>query len=486
MPSAFTTSYSYEDVPTLAKFSQSNARTRGLLGPFRSGKSSASVIEIATRAQEQEPGPDGVCRSRWIVVRNTFAQLEDSTIKTVLMWLPPQHYGKYNQTSHNYLVRGMPPLFPGGPRVEFEIWFRALDRPDHVRNLLSVEVTGAWVNEAREIPWAIVDALDGRIGQYPPKHQGGPTWTGMWLDTNPPDIDSKWYKFFEETKHDPRRVEIFRQPDGLGPKAENLSNLPNPNYYKDLAYGKAAEWVKVYCRGQYGFVAEGKLVYPEYADAIHCKAVDPVEGCTIIRSWDFGLTPACIFSQVLPDGRWLTFDEMVSDNMSVDEFGDEVNEHCARAFRGKATFEDWGDPAGSIRVETDKKTSFDILRAKNIPIEPSVTQDPTLRQESVRKPLRTLTAGEPQFILHPRCKVLRKGFMGGYHRRRMSVSGPERYSEKPEKNNYSHPHDALQYGMAPYFAPALTGSARDPDEDYYEGREAAYDSAIGRNETTGY
>ena len=37
-----------------------------------------------------------------------------------------------------------------------------------------------------------------------------------------------------------------------------------------------------------------------------------------------------------------------------------------------------------------------------------------------------------------------KGFTGGYHYRRLQVSG-ERYDEKPNKNRFSHIHDALQY-----------------------------------------
>lgn len=468
--------YSYDDVPTVRRFAESNARIRGLLGPFRSGKSSGSIIEIIRRGMAQKPGPDGIRRTRWLVVRNTFAQLEDSTIKTFHMWLPPQYFGKYNATDHNYTITAF-------ENTIIEIWFRALDRPDHVRNLLSVEVTGAYVNEAREVPWAIIDALDGRIGQYPPKNMGGPTWFGMWMDTNPPDTDSKWYRFFEEGNHDPEFAQIFRQPSGRGPNAENLSNLPTPNYYTDLARGKSPEYIKVYIDGEYGFVNEGKLVYPEYGDKIHCHAADPVPGRAIIRTWDFGLTPCCVFNQLLPDGRWLTFDEMTSDNMSIDQFSDDVLAHCSRSFRGDVQYEDLGDPAGDQRAQTDKRTCFEIMQAKGIMIEGS-EQDPTLRQESVRKVLRTLTNGEPQFILHPRCRVLRKGFLGGYHRRRMQVSGPERYSEKAEKNSYSHPHDALQYGIVRYFGGGLTSSSAGADDDWPSADYGHGD--VGRSEITGY
>ena len=41
--------------------------------------------------------------------------------------------------------------------------------------------------------------------------------------------------------------------------------------------------------------------------------------------------------------------------------------------------------------------------------------------------------------------MLRRGFNGRYHWRRIQLAGTERYKDIPEKNDYSHLHDALQY-----------------------------------------
>ena len=49
------------------------------------------------------------------------------------------------------------------------------------------------------------------------------------------------------------------------------------------------------------------------------------------------------------------------------------------------------------------------------------------------------------FLIDPCCKVLRKGFNGGYKYRRIQVVGEERFTEEAMKNSYSHPHDAVQY-----------------------------------------
>jgi hypothetical protein len=497
-PAANTYRYSFEGAPTLEEFNQSNAFIRGLVGPLGAGKSSACVFEMIDRSLIQRRSPDGRRKTRWGVIRQTYRELRDTTIRTVFQWLPPQHFGRYYESKHSYQIQA----FDG---CDIEMLFLALERPEDVKKLLSLELTGGWINEGREVPWAIFEALQGRIGRYPAMVDNGPSWFGMWSDTNPPDSDSRWYDFFEQEGwlKDFRRLQrdghlpstmspddyvgYFKQPSGLSPGAENLANLPGgPRYYANLIAGKSDEWVKIYVHGQYGFLLEGKLVYPEYIDRVHCQEVDPIEGPTILRLWDFGLTPCCVFAQNLPDGRFLVFDEMTSDNMSIDQFSDNVLNHCARNFRGEVQFEDWGDPAGKQRAQTDSRTCFEIMHAKGIMVD-GAPQDPQLRQESVRWALRQLHPDGSLFVVHPRCKVVRKGFLGGYHRRRLSTVGAERYSDQPEKNVYSHPHDCVQYGCAKYFGPLLTRNFETVEEDLGlgDGNDANFVDP-SRSDVTGY
>jgi len=470
--------YNYSDVPTIRKFHNCDSFIRALMGPFGSGKSSGCVVEIVARSLAQTPSPlDGIKRSRWAIIRNTFPQLNDTTIRTVQQWLPPGLFGTYTQHNHLYKIT----RFDG---TEIELMFRALDRPDHVKNLLSLELTGAWVNEAREVPWAIIEALQGRVGRYPAVRDGGCKWAGIIMDTNPPDIDSKWYKFFEESNQPEHLAKIFKQPSGLSDFAENLKNLPQ-DYYERLAAGKEDEWVKVYVKGEYGFVIDGKPVYGDfYSDQVHCNEnIRTNIKLPIIRGWDFGLTPSCVFTQLLPNGQWIIFDELVSESMGIDRFSDEVIAHCSQEY-SDYDFEDYGDPAGTERAQTDEKTCYEILHSKDIDIQPGL-QTMSIRLESVRKPLRTLTGGKPQFQLHPRCKMLRKGFQGGYQYRRMQTSA-ERYTNAPDKNMYSHPHDALQYIATRLFGYGLT-TREDDRRDHERDLDDNYGSSgMGRSETTGY
>ena len=212
--------YDYAHVPTIWRFSQAHKFIRGLMGPFGSGKSSGCVMEVVQWAARQ-PNIGGIRRSRFAVVRNTYRQLSDTSIRTWLDWCPDGQLGTYAKSDHQYLLK-MP--IEDRTTVESEILFRALDRPEHVSNLLSLELTGAWVNEAREIPWAVIKALQGRVGRFPAVRDGGCTDPGLILDTNPPDDDSWWYKLFEVDR--PDNAEIFKQPSGRSAEAENLPNLP--------------------------------------------------------------------------------------------------------------------------------------------------------------------------------------------------------------------------------------------------------------------
>lgn len=453
--------YSYSHVPTVKQFTQSRKFIRGLMGPFGSGKSSGCVIEVVKWGAKQAEF-NGKRRARFAVIRNTYRQLQDTTIRTFMDWVPDQVFGTYTKSDHSFLIDQL------DSGLEIEILFRALDRPEHVANLLSLELTGAWVNEAREIPFAVIKALQGRVGRFPKVLEGGCVDPGIIMDTNPPDDDSWWYKLFEEQR--PENAALFRQPSGRSAEAENKAYLP-PGYYENLMMGADDDFIRVYVDGLYGYVRDGKPIYPEYNDAIHCKEVEPVPGVVIKRGWDFGLTPACALTQVHPDGRWLIFDELVADDLGIDTFADQVNLHCALKYPD-FEFEDYGDPAGSQRsamtADKDEKTCFDILRGKQIKIQPS-EQNPTVRIESVKKPLNTLHKGKPQLQLHPRCKTLRKGFQGRYQYKRLKIAGTEeRFHDKPDKNAYSHPHDALQYVAVKVFGNALRARVQKQVQLTYE------------------
>jgi hypothetical protein len=211
--------------------------------------------------------------------------------------------------------------------------------------------------------------------------------------------------------------------------------------------GKDADWVKVYVNGEYGFVSDGRPVYPEYRDNLHCKPFELLTRTPIWIGLDFGLTPAAVFGQKTAHGRWLKHSELVTDGFGAIRFADllhaTIQERYAQFPIGAIT----GDPAGDQRQigDAEESTVFDILKARGIVAQPASTNDPTKRRESVAFYMTQLIDGEPGMIVHPQCQVLRKAYQGGYCFRRIQVSGEERYRDVPDKNSFSHVADADQY-----------------------------------------
>ncbi len=434
---------------TVALFMESRALYRGLMGPVGSGKSSACSVELMAKALAQAPDAGGLRRSRFAIVRNTYRELKDTTLKTWLSWFPEEEAGPF---AHSEMAHRLNLGLEDGTRLVCEVLFRALDRPQDVKKLLSLELTGAWVNEARELPLALVEALGDRVERFPAAREGGCSWAGVILDTNPPDTDHWWHRLAEEER--PQGWDFFRQPGGLvevrgsfrpNPKAENLENLPRDFYLRRMA-GKSARHVRVYYCGRYGFVQEGMPVYPEFDEARHVAAsvLDPVDGLPLYVGLDFGLTPAAALAQRLPDGRWLFLDELVTQNMGMVRFAALLADLLRTRYPGPAPVI-WGDPAGMARAQTDERTPYDILRAGGLWARPTSTNDPLLRREAMAAALSRSVDGAPGLVLSPRCATLIRGMAGAWRYRRLQVSGQDRYEESPEKSRFSHVCEAAQY-----------------------------------------
>ena len=432
---------------TVREFHKCNSFVKGLMGPVGSSKSSACCIEMFTRAAAQKPFR-GVRKTRWAVIRNTYPELKSTTIKTFQEWFP---FAPPRWDAPISAIMNLP--LPDGTKIESEFLFFPVDRPEEIGKLKSLELTGAWINEAAEIPKAVFDMCTQRVGRYPPVKVGGPSWTGVIMDTNPPDDDHWYYNLAEKLR--PEAWSFFRQPGALievngeyrpNPQAENIRNLPaGYEYYFRQIPGKQKEWIKVFLLGTYGTVATGKPVYPEFSDELHCRKVSPLPRIPILLGFDYGITPACVITQLTPRGQFLVLDEIFAKDMGIRQFArDVVKPFLAINYRD-FTYQAVGDPAGASRRDTDEKTCFMELAEEGIACVPAISNTFVARREAVAKHLTRMTDGMPGFLLDPKCEMLRRGFNGRYQYRRLQVIGREEYRDVPEKNDFSHLHDALQY-----------------------------------------
>lgn len=226
--------------------------------------------------------------------------------------------------------------------------------------------------------------------------------------------------------------------------AENCANMLK-SYYSNLIRGKTKSWIDVYVMNRLGHIQDGKPVYPMFAADVHiAKEEIPIAAeVPVYVGIDFGLTPAAVFAQKVR-GRWFLQSEVVAVDMGIVRFAEVLRHELSTRFAAASDVIIYGDPAGDFRAQTDESTPFHILRGAGLKAFPAPSNSVDLRLESVSSQLTKMVEGKSALLIDRRCPQLIKGFEGGYAYKRMEVSG-ERYADKPDKNMFSHVHDAAQY-----------------------------------------
>ena len=444
--------------PIAGAYYLDNSRVAIIEGPVGSGKSVASCLRLQRHAYEQAPSPDGIAYTRWIIVRNTKPQLKDTTIKTWLEVFPEAMYGQFlrgDNLAHYWRFR--PRGYPNP--IDAEFLFRALDDAADVANLLSLEATGFWFNECREIAEEILSHAGRRLryrnGERPA------TYTGIIGDTNPWDTE---HYLEDRLVNHPREGWIhFRQPGGMDPGAENLCNLEQTaetmllpyddprriaqgrTYYEKAIIDYTPEDARVYVHAQRGRTRTGKPIYTDYNDLIHCKAFELDPRVPLRIGMDFGRTPAAVVAQRSVFGQWRVRHELCAKDMGIKAFGAELKRFLADKFPTGYEVEQFtGDPAGNER-DGSENTAFDLLKASGFEMgRPASTNEVSIRIGTVNEQFGRLVEGVPALVIHPDCKMLRRACIDGYHYRKLQVAG-NRFDDKPNKNEWSHVAEALQY-----------------------------------------
>lgn len=465
----------------LAEFGLSRKFMNILRGPLGSGKTKATMFKIIKLLCEQRPDANGVRRSRVAAVRNSYPDLEKTTIAEFRECLHPL-MGK--------VVMGHPPTctmkfaLPDGTTVDAEIIFLALDTEEDIRKFRGMQITFLWFNELRFIPMAIVNEGLSRCDRFP--QPGWSPFVGGLADTNAWSESSQYEELHQRFLLG--KLEgwaFFNQPGAVikaaegetgahqslngtwwkvNPAAENLTVL-HASYYARQISGAKDDWIRVNLGNETGLSYDGKPVHPEYQESTHKASTElkPLPGIPIYVGMDFGLSPAAAFLQRQPNGRWHAFDEVVCEDMGAERFADLLKVKVAdlrQAAAGAALdFVFRGDPSGDNRSQTDEKTVFQVLRANGIQAMPSSTNDTAARRAALERPLMRMVSGGPGILFSPRCRMLREGLKGAFCYRRVRVAGADRYKDVPDKTAHSHIVEACEYALLDAGEHAVVNSA---------------------------
>jgi len=446
-----------------------------------SGKSVACCGKLYTAACMQEPDRHGVRRSRWFIVRNTYPDLQETTVKTWLSWFPEEVYGHMRRSrpfQHVIKVRGAD--VDGKPtRVEMEVLFLALDDDDDRKKLLSMEFTGGWVNEAREIAKSIIDDLIGRTGRFPSMRDGGPTWAGVIMDTNAP-AETHWLPqmmgevpLSEDMSEDdavglkkPADWNYYVQPGALrevrddmtkeisyeaNPAAENTKYLKDgAGWYLQRLGGKTRSWIRVNFCNLLGSSVAGKPVWPTFARERHVAPV-PIPFDPNLHLYvgvdQTGRNPAAAFGQVL-GGRWRVVGELVGKDISSEAFAPLLRRKLSQIIAPsglsieQVRMSFYRDPHNQ-RNDTDDNSSDLVYRKHGILLIPAPGGN------GIKHRTETVEAmfDFDRILISPTCTRLIAACEGGYRFRKLNVSG-EVYDTEPDKRNgHADIADGLQYLM---------------------------------------
>lgn len=433
----------YVASPTIAKFAACTSEVQLLLGPLGGGKTTGVLMKHLAMSCHQKPTRGGIRKTRWAVVRNTRQQLRDSVLKTVFDWLPPD--GKHviwRETDMTMLLKFQ---LPDDTYVQSEFLFRPLDDEDDARRLLSVEYTGGWLSEFREIPIHLLKDLESRTGRYPSIGVDGvgATWSGVVGESNMPTRGSSWYEFMEVDR--PAKLSVFKQPSGIAADAENTQYL-KPDYYSNLMQGATKSWQQAHILCEYPDSLDGKAVFGATFDSSVHVAVGPLRPIKgsfappLIVGVDQGRSPAAVIAQVEPTGRVNIFKGVHGAGMGMEAFVKQILQPAllTEQFVGIPILMVI-DPAGYRKTEVRDECPADILKARGFRVTPAPSNALERRISAVER-LFMLRDG---IRIDPECKTLIQALGSKYQYKTKKNGDAEDQPEK--KHPWSDLCDALQY-----------------------------------------
>lgn len=441
---------------TVEHFMLSESFVRFILGPVGSGKTTGTMFEVFRRCCEQTPSPDGIRRTRWVIVRNTLAQMKQTILKDVETWFGAFAYFK---SSENVIQIRCGDVWSD--------WYLIpLDDPINQQRLLSLQLTGAWINEFIEIDPDLIPAIAGRCGRYPSAAQGGPSWFGIVGDSNMPNTGSRWHELLDvETPPD---WGVFIQPGGLADDAENLDYLTQTaatlclplghperlargrEYYERLARsGQSPNWVKRYVNAQYGDDPEGTAVFRESFNRdfhVSKERLIPSVGLPLMVGQDFGRNPCALIAQENHRGQIMILEEVISENMGLELHVDTALRPALNRdedYLGKKVIV-VGDPSGVSANSITELNSFQYLEGAGFTAYPAPTNDIPPRLAAVEALLNSNISGRPRLIIDgARCPRLVQALHSKYLFGKRKDGENRPYPEK--KHPWSDVADALQY-----------------------------------------
>lgn len=425
-----------------------------ILGPVGSAKTTCSVFRILAFTLRMPPCKDGVIRSRGCIVHENLRDLYKTAVPSLQQFFKPGAPGVHwsgGQDRPMQLVLRF--RTPRGREIQIIADGFGITKDTMESRMRGYQINWGWCVEADQLDGEVPSFIYSRVaqGRYPGRGMledpNAEVPGSVWGDLNAPLISNYVYNDFIEK---PRPgYKLHRQPSGLAENAENRRYVTRDSYEK-LAVTLPPDKKRRMVDAEFGLVGDGALVYPGYNHSIHCsrEIMQPLD-IPLRLGFDGGGTPAMIVAQYTPTGRMLWLDELTTEpGTGSGRFAEYVLDLLQSKYRGLPISMGWCDPSAFYGVdrERDEKAMPEIVGAAlGVPIMPTASNSPAMRQESVDWFIRRGLddQGFPYFQHCKSMKVITRGFQGGF------VMEKNRHDTSDlvvfRKNKVSHPHEAGQY-----------------------------------------
>lgn len=456
------TTFTFQPVRSLAAMFLPRDEHRFIIviGPIGSTKTTSCIFWLLMQAAAQHPSPDGRRRTRFALIRNTLASLKQTVLRDIRSLLG--EIVEWRPSENQLLVKA--------GDIESEWLLMPLETPEDQRRLLSLQLTGVYINELREVDFALAMAAFSRTGRYPSVRHGGVACNRRFLlaDSNMGVEGSPMHRFLEVDGPTNERLLYVRQPSALDAAADWLQFLPQ-GYYADAMVGASPAWIDQHIHANWGLDLAGEPVWAGvFSGALHVadRYLDPLPLRPLLVGIDPGLNPAAVLTQSTPDGQLRVLAELSCANLQYRAF-------LAQYLIPLLQQPRWWqrdvrcvmDPAGRSGHMMTPDTALGATRELGLACEVARTNELDPRLQAVSRLLTTSTAGgDPQLLIDPRCDQLIRGFAGAY--RYVRDSRLELRTKPEKKHPVSDLQDALQYAaMAlsmPQIGPVMgVGRSRD-------------------------
>jgi hypothetical protein len=434
---------------------------------------------------QQAPASDGIRYTRFAIIRQSLKDLKSTILKDIRSWFGAIADWRVSESTI-YLEYG---------DVYSEWLFIPLDEPDDVKRLLSLQLTGAFVNESIETDLNLLSDIAGRVGRYPNNNTGVCSWSGIWCDTNAPILSTPWANFISTP---PPQWQIFHQPSGLSlpvfdtvairdasgavaytrQQISGAENLPHLNqtaetillpeddphrikqgrgYYERLVSVGSPDYIRRYVNSEFGRDPSGTAVFAESFRIDYHVSQTPLQAVysrLLLVGQDFGRSPWSLICQLDHSGRLLVLEEVPGRGPTGENIG--LEQHASINLRPVMLQERYagrpvtliGDPSGMAKDNMFEMNSFDLLKFCGFTTEPAPTNDLEPRLRAVEGFLNAQRGGGPAILIDgARCPTLVAALNGQYKFAvRDDKSGGRFVKDIPDKlHPWSDVCDCLQY-----------------------------------------